>query len=50
MFSFLTRRKTEPVIKPPRVIFSTVDWSKIRPSTGDHANDKILGELLRGSQ
>ena len=50
MLSLFTRRETEPVIKPPRVIFSTVDWSKVRPSTGEHANDKVLAERLRGNQ
>ena len=56
MFMLFTRpagepaRKTIADIKPPRVIFSNVDWTKMRPVSGAAATDKLVGERLRGDQ
>ena len=43
-------RKTIADIKPPRIIFAVVDWTKVRPVSGAHASHKLVGERLRGAQ
>jgi hypothetical protein len=52
MFSLFARRSVsdEPTIKPPRVIYDRIDWSKVRPSNGDALLDKCVAARLRGEQ
>jgi len=39
----------EPLIRPPRVIYRGVDWSKVRPSNGDAARERTVAALLQPS-
>ena len=43
-------RKTIADIKPPRVVYADIDWTKVRPVSGAHATHKLIGERLRGAQ
>lgn len=48
--SRVTADQDIPEIKPPRVIYDRVDWSKVKPSTGAANLHKVVGERLRGEQ
>lgn len=40
--------KTIADIRPPRVVFRNIDWSKVRPATGAHTRDKVLAARFGG--